>query len=102
MEMLLLGETVSAREAYRLGLVNKVVQLKELLPVVNDMAQRMASSAPLALRYVREAVYKGLDLTLEQGLRLETDLYAILQTTEDRAEGITSFLKKRQPKFKGK
>ena len=102
MEMLLLGETVSAREAYRLGLVNKVVQLKELLPVVNDMAQRMASSAPLALRYVKEAVYKGLDLTLEEGLRLETDLYAILQTTEDRAEGITSFLKKRQPKFKGK
>jgi len=102
MEMLLLGETVSAREAYRLGLVNKVVQLKELLPVVNDMAQRMVSSAPLALKYVKEAVHKGLDLTLEQGLRLETDLYAILQTTEDRAEGITSFLKKRQPKFKGK
>jgi enoyl-CoA hydratase/carnithine racemase len=62
----------------------------------------MASSAPLALRYVKEAVHKGLDLTLEQGLRLEADLYTILQTTEDRAEGITSFLEKRQPEFKGK
>ena len=83
-------------------MVNKMVQLTELLPVVNDIAQRMASSAPLALRYVKEAVHKGLDLTLEQGLRLETDLYTILQTTGDRAEGITSFLEKRQPKFKGK
>ena len=102
LEMILLGELISAREAYRIGLVSMVVQSKELLPVVNDMAQRMASSAPLALRYVKEAVYKGLDLTLEQGLHLETDLYTILQTTGDRAEGITSFLEKRQPKFKGK
>ena len=102
MEMVLLGEPLSARESYRIGLVNKVVQSEELLPVVNDMAQRMAASAPLALRYAKEAIYKGLALTMEQGLRLETDLYTLLQTTEDRAEGITSFLEKRHPKFKGK
>jgi len=102
MEMVLLGEPLSARESYRIGLVNKMVQSEELLPVVNDMAQRIAASAPLALRYAKEAISKGLELTLEQGLRLETDLYTLLQTTEDRAEGITSFLEKRHPKFKGK
>ena len=102
MEMLLLGEAVTAKEAYRLGLVNRVVQLEELSAVVADTAQRMASSAPLALRYVKEAVDKGLDLTLEQGLRLEVDLCMLLQTTEDRTEGISSFREKRYPKFKGK
>ena len=102
MEMILLGELLDAREAYRIGLVNKVVQPEELLPVVNDMAQRMAANAPVALRYAKEAINKGLELTMEQGLRLETDLYTLLHTTEDRTEGITSFLKKRRPKFKGK
>ncbi len=102
MEMILLGEPISAREASRIGLINKVVTLKELPLVAADMARRMASSAPLALRYAKEAILKGLDLTLEQGLRLETDLYSLLQTTEDRTEGVTAFLEKRHPKFKGK
>ncbi|MFC2003679.1 enoyl-CoA hydratase/isomerase family protein [Chloroflexota bacterium] len=102
MEMILLGEPISAREAYRLGLVNKVIQPEELSSFVPDMARRIASNAPLALRYAKEAVHKGLDLTLEQGLHLETDLYMLLQTTEDRTEGITSFLQKRQSNFKGR
>lgn len=102
MEMILLGEPISAREAYRVGLVNKVVTLEELLLIVADMAQRMASGAPLALKYAKEAIGKGLGLTLEQGLRLEADLYALLQTTQDRTEGIRAFREKRQPKFKGK
>lgn len=101
MEMILLGERLSAREALRLGLVNKVVPLVELLPAVNDIAQKMANGAPLALRYAKEAIHKGLELGLEPGLRLETDLYALLQTTRDRTEGITSFLEKRTPRFKG-
>ena len=66
------------------------------------MVRGMASSAPLALKYAKEAIDKGLELTLEQGLRLEADLYLLLQTTGDRTEGITAFLQKRQPKFKGK
>ena len=102
MEMILLGESISAREAYRIGLVNKVVALEELSLVVADMAQGMAASAPLALKYAKEAIAKGLELTLEQGLRLEADLYLLLQTTGDRTEGVTAFLKKKQPKFKGK
>jgi len=102
MEMVLLGESISAREAYRVGLVNKVVALEELSTVVANMVRVMASSAPLALKYAKEAIGKGLELTLEQGLRLEADLYLLLQTTADRTEGITAFRQKRQPEFKGK
>lgn len=102
MEMILLGESISAGDAYRLGLVNKVVALEELPIMVADIAQRMASSAPLALKYAKEAVGKGLEMSLEQGLRLEADLYLLLQTTWDRTEGVTAFRQKRPPKFKGK
>jgi len=102
MEMILLGEPISAGEAYRVGLVNKVVTLEELSLIVTDMAQGMVSSAPLALKYAKEAIDKGLDLTLEQGLHLEADLYSLLQTSLDRTEGVTAFQEKRQPKFKGR
>jgi len=101
MEMILLGEPVSAGEAYRIGLVNKVVALEQLSLVVADMAQGIASRAPLALKFVKETIDKGLDMTLEQGLRLEADLYSLLQTTQDRSEGITAFREKRQADFKG-
>jgi len=102
LEMLLTGEVVTAAEAYCMGLVNQVVPPEELLSVVASLAQKIAASAPLALRYAKEAIRQGIDLTLEQGLRLETDLYLLLQTTADRTEGITAFLEKRQPRFKGK
>jgi len=102
MEMILLGESISAEEAYRVGLVNKVVTLEELSLVVADMAQGIASRAPVAVKYAKEAVEKGLALTLEQGLRLEADLYLLLHATKDRTEGITAFREKRRPKFKGK
>ena len=101
MEMILLGESVSAEEACRVGLVNKVVTSAELSIVVADMAQGIASRAPIALKYAKEAINKGLNLTLEQGLRLEADLYLLLHTTQDRTEGIQSFRQKRQPGFKG-
>ena len=101
MEMLLTGQAVDAAEAYRIGLINRVVSSRELIPMATDMCQAMASKAPLALKYAKEAIYKGLDLTLGQGLRLEADLYFLLQTTEDRTEGIKAFLEKRDPQFKG-
>ncbi|MBM4449638.1 MAG: hypothetical protein FJ022_02340, partial [Chloroflexi bacterium] len=95
MEMLLTGQTVDAAEAYRIGLVSKVVRREELMPTALDVAQSLASRAPLAVKYGKEAVLKGMDLTLEQGLRLEADLYFLLQTTQDRTEGIKAFLEKR-------
>lgn len=102
MEMIFTGQSIDSTEAYRIGLVNKILPAKELLPTVIDMARAMASKACLALEYAKEAIHKGLDLTLEQGLHLEADLYFLLQTTEDRTEGIRAFQEKRLPQFKGK
>jgi len=101
MEILLLGESIDAREAYRIGLVHKVLPPQEVRLEAEKLAGEMVPKAPLALKYAKEAVHKGLDLTLEQGMRLECDLYMILQTTADRTEGITSFQEKRNPQFKG-
>ena len=101
MGMILTGETIDALQAYEIGLVNKAVSPKELMPTVMEMAHAMSLKAPIALRHAKEAICKGLDLTLEQGLRLEADLYLLLQTTEDRIEGIRAFQKRRTPHFKG-
>jgi enoyl-CoA hydratase/carnithine racemase len=102
LEMVLLGEAINATYACEIGLINKVVPLSGLMPMVIEMAETMASKAPIALRYAKEAIHKGLDLTLEQGLHLETDLYLLLQTTEDMAAGIKAFQERRTPQFKGK
>jgi enoyl-CoA hydratase/carnithine racemase len=102
MEMILTGELIDAQEAYRVGLVSKVVAPEEVMPVTMDMAREMASKGPIALRYAKEAIHKGMDLTLEQGLRLEADLYFLLHTTKDRTEGIKAFREKRTPEFEGR
>jgi enoyl-CoA hydratase len=102
LELVLSAETISAEEAFEIGLVSKVVPQQNLVSEVEALAQTIASKAPIALRYIKEAVNKGLDLTLEQGLRLEADLYFLLHTTDDRTEGIKAFLEKRKPDFKGK
>jgi enoyl-CoA hydratase/carnithine racemase len=101
-EMMLTGEEITAAEALRIGLVGRVVPSKKVLEAALEMGSEMAGKATLALKYCKEAVYKGLDMTLAQGLQLEGDLYFLLHTTEDRTEGITAFKEKRSPKFKGK
>jgi len=102
LEMILTGELIDAQEAYRIGLVNKVVPSGDLMPVVMALAREIASRGPIALRYVKEAILKGLDMTLEQGLRMEADLYLLLHTTRDRTEGIKAFREKKTPRFEGK
>ena len=102
LELMLTGEEITATEALRIGLVSRVVPSKDVLDVALQMGGEMAGKATLALKYCKEAVYKGLDMTLAQGLQLEGDLYFLLHTTGDRTEGITAFKEKRKPKFKGK
>jgi enoyl-CoA hydratase/carnithine racemase len=102
LEMILTGEMIDAQEALRIGLVNKVVPREELMKAVTGLAQEMASKGPIALRYAKEAIHKGMDLTLEQGLRLEADLYLLLHTTKDRSEGIKAFREKKVPRFEGR
>jgi enoyl-CoA hydratase/carnithine racemase len=102
LELILSAEIITAEEALRIGLVSKLVKGASLAAETEALARTIAAKAPIALRFIKEAVSKGLDLTLEQGLRLEADLYFLLHTTADRTEGITAFLKKRPPKFKGR
>jgi enoyl-CoA hydratase len=99
-EMILIAEPLDAREAYRIGLISKVVPGDKLAEEAKEIAKRLVSRAPIAVRYAKEALNKGMDMTLEQGLRLEADLSFLLQSTEDRAEGIRAFLEKRTAHFK--
>jgi enoyl-CoA hydratase/carnithine racemase len=102
LELLLTGDRLPANEAYRLGLVNRVVPSDALTVAATELAEKLATKAPLAVRYLREAVYRGLDLPLDDGIRLEAYLGGLLRTTEDRVEGLAAFREKRPPNFRGR
>ena len=102
LEMILTGARIGAAEALRLGLVERVVPAAEVLTAAQDLARELAGRAPVALRYAKEAVVKGLGMSLDDGLRLEGDLSTLLRTTEDRLEGARAFLEKRKPNWKGR
>ena len=85
-----------------MGLVNDVAPAADLMARADGLADRLAASAPIAAAYAKEALLKGLDVPLEQGLRLEADLAILLHTTDDRTEGLRAFLEKRPPEFAGR
>lgn len=102
LRMMLTGTALGADDAMRIGLVTYLAKNRSNLARVSlRVAEAILSRAPIATRLVKDAVLKGFDMTLEQGIRLEEDLYALLQTTADRAEGVRAFLEKRKPLFRG-
>ena len=102
LELCLSGESVTAQEAYRIGLVNRLVPYDQLISTGEQMARSFANGAPLALRCIKEAIYKGSELSLDQGLRFESDLAAFVLATEDAREGPRAFVEKRPPVWKGR
>jgi enoyl-CoA hydratase/carnithine racemase len=101
-ELLLTGKLIDAQEAYRIGLVNKVVPQAEVLSTAKEWAQAICQAAPLAVRAAKEAMLRGCDMTLEDGLRLENALVAYVMSTEDFTEGTQAFVEKRKPNYKAK
>jgi len=102
LELILSAGRVKADEAFRLGLVNRVVPKEQLLDEAMKLAQAIVKNGPLAVAAVLEAVNRGLQLPLDQGLRLESGLFGILAASEDMHEGLNAFLEKRPPRFQRK
>jgi enoyl-CoA hydratase len=102
MQMVLAGEMITAQQAHRIGLVNEVVPPAELIPRAEAIAAKIIANAPLAVQYAMEAVNRGMEMTLAEGLYLEAVLFGVCCATEDKTEGTKAFLEKRAPQFKGK
>ena len=102
LDLLLTGRRIDATEAETIGLASRVVPHRQMGRAVNGLVTELLSKGPIALRYAKEAILKGGDMTLDQGIRLEEDLYVLLQTTADRRAGVEAFLRKRKAVFEGK
>jgi len=102
LELLMLGDPIPAEEAWRIGLVNRVVPAAELAAEARKLAHALAAKAPVALRYILEAVSGGLDMTLADGQDYEATLFGLVSSTEDMREGTSAFLEKRKAQFKGR
>ena len=101
-ELNLLGEMIDAQEAYRIGLVNRVVAPGELMAAARALAAKLMTKAPVTLRLIKEAMNEGYDLDLPKGLAIEAKAWAVAYSTEDKTEGVAAFLEKRKPTFHGR
>jgi len=102
MELILTGAQISASEAERIGLVNRVVPAAALLAEAKKLAAELARQAPIAVRYILDAINHGLEMPFVEGCRFEATLFGLVAASEDMREGTRSFLEKRKPEFKGK
>lgn len=99
-ELLFIGESIKAQEAYRIGLVNKVVPVEELMTVAITMAKKIISKAPIAVQLCKEAVNEGLDVDLDSGIAYEIEVFGLCFATNDQKEGMRAFIEKRSPVFR--
>jgi enoyl-CoA hydratase/carnithine racemase len=102
LQLILTGETISAQEAYRIGLVNEVVPAGGLMERAETILKQITANAPIAVKFSLEAANKGLETSQSEGLALEASYFGICAATEDKKEGTSAFLEKRAPKFRGR
>jgi enoyl-CoA hydratase/carnithine racemase len=102
LQLILSGEMISAQEAYRIGLVNEVVPAADLVTRAEAILKKIASNAPIAVKFALEAANKGLETSQGEGLLLEASYFGLCAATEDKKEGTTAFLEKRAPQFQGR
>jgi enoyl-CoA hydratase len=102
MELILTGTPIGADDAFRIGLVNRVVPAAELMASARALAQQLARSAPIAMRYIINAVNKGVEMPFADASQYEATLFGLVASTDDMREGTAAFLQKRKPEFKGK
>jgi enoyl-CoA hydratase/carnithine racemase len=102
LEIMLAGTPISASEAERIGLVNRVVPAADLMAEAKRLAQQLATNAPIAMRYIITAVNKGLEMPFAEGCVFEATLFGLVASTDDMREGTAAFLEKRKPIFKGR
>jgi enoyl-CoA hydratase/carnithine racemase len=102
LELLLSGDQISAAEAYRIGLVNRVVTSANLMAEARKLARALAAKPPIAIRYIMDAVHKGLQMPFPDAQVFEATLFGLVSATDDMREGTRAFLEKRKAEFKGK
>jgi enoyl-CoA hydratase/carnithine racemase len=102
LQLILSGEMISAQEAYRIGLVNEIVPATDLISRAEAILNKIASNAPVAVRFSLVAVNKGLETSQSEGLLLEASYFGLCAATEDKKEGTSAFLEKRAPQFRGR
>lgn len=100
-ELILTADTINARESEQIGLVNKTVSAEELMEEAKKMANKILKNAPLAVKYANMAIKKGAETDIETGIGIEADLFGMCFATKDQKEGMTAFVEKRKPEFKG-
>lgn len=101
-ELIFTGDIIRADEADRIGLVNRVVGMDELLPTAKEIAAKIASKSSAALKLAKQAINKGMQMSLQDGLDYEYEMYALALSLADKVEGVSAFLEKRKPKFIGR
>src|ERR1700676_1703799 len=102
LQLILMGETISAQEAYRIGLVNEVVPAANLIARAEAILKQISANAPIAVKFSLEAANKGMDTSKAEGFALEASYFGICAATEDKKEGTSAFLEKRAPRFQGR